>query len=186
MLPDARRAPAARRRWRRELRAALVGPGRPTTGRAPTTCIPTARRNTSTGWCCESSPYLLQHAHNPVNWYAWGDEAFDDARRLGRPVFLSVGYSTCHWCHVMEEESFESEEIAAFLNAHYIPVKVDREERPDVDAIYMSAVQALTGLGRLAHERLADPRPGALLRRHLFSAPRRRPRGALRLSHRPA
>jgi uncharacterized protein YyaL (SSP411 family) len=95
----------------------------------------------------ESSPYLLQHAHNPVNWYAWGDEAFQDARRLGRPVFLSVGYSTCHWCHVMEEESFESEEIAAVLNAHYIPIKVDREERPDVDAIYMSAVQALTGSG---------------------------------------
>jgi uncharacterized protein len=95
----------------------------------------------------ESSPYLLQHAHNPVNWYAWGDAAFADARRLGRPVFLSVGYSTCHWCHVMEEESFESEEIAAFLNAHYIPIKVDREERPDVDAIYMSAVQALTGSG---------------------------------------
>jgi uncharacterized protein YyaL (SSP411 family) len=95
----------------------------------------------------ESSPYLLQHAHNPVNWYAWGDEAFEDARRLGRPVFLSVGYSTCHWCHVMEEESFESEEIAAVLNDLYIPVKVDREERPDVDAIYMSAVQALTGSG---------------------------------------
>ena len=95
----------------------------------------------------ESSPYLLQHAHNPVNWYAWGDEAFEDARRLGRPVFLSVGYSTCHWCHVMEEESFEDEEIAAFLNEHYISIKVDREERPDVDAIYMSAVQALTGSG---------------------------------------
>ncbi len=95
----------------------------------------------------ESSPYLLQHAHNPVNWYPWGDEAFEDARRLGRPVFLSVGYSTCHWCHVMEEESFESEEIAAVLNDLYIPIKVDREERPDVDAIYMSAVQALTGSG---------------------------------------
>ena len=95
----------------------------------------------------ETSPYLLQHAHNPVNWYPWGDEAFADARRLGRPVFLSVGYSTCHWCHVMEGESFEDEEIAAFMNDNYIPVKVDREERPDVDAIYMSAVQALTGQG---------------------------------------
>ena len=95
----------------------------------------------------ETSPYLLQHAHNPVNWYPWGDEAFADARRLGRPVFLSIGYSTCHWCHVMEGESFEDEEIAAFLNQHYIPIKVDREERPDVDAIYMSAVQALTGSG---------------------------------------
>ncbi|MFN2427948.1 MAG: thioredoxin domain-containing protein [Candidatus Binatia bacterium] len=94
-----------------------------------------------------SSPYLLQHAHNPVNWYPWGDEAFDRASKLGRPVLLSVGYSTCHWCHVMEEESFEDEEIARFLNEHYIAIKVDREERPDVDAIYMSAVQALTGGG---------------------------------------
>ncbi len=95
----------------------------------------------------ESSPYLLQHAHNPVNWYPWGEEAFETARRLGRPVLLSVGYSTCHWCHVMEEESFEDVEIARYLNEHYIAIKVDREERPDVDAIYMSAVQALTGGG---------------------------------------
>jgi uncharacterized protein len=95
----------------------------------------------------ETSPYLLQHAHNPVSWWPWGDEAFAEARRLGRPVFLSVGYSTCHWCHVMEGESFEDEEIAGFLNAHYVCIKVDREERPDVDAIYMSAVQALTGSG---------------------------------------
>ncbi len=95
----------------------------------------------------ETSPYLLQHAHNPVNWYPWGDEAFADARRLGRPVFLSIGYSTCHWCHVMEEESFEDEEIATFINMHYVAIKVDREERPDVDAVYMSAVQQLTGSG---------------------------------------
>jgi uncharacterized protein YyaL (SSP411 family) len=95
----------------------------------------------------ESSPYLQQHAHNPVNWYPWGDEAFETARRLGRPVLLSVGYSTCHWCHVMEEESFEDVEIARFLNEHYIAIKVDREERPDIDAIYMSAVQTLTGGG---------------------------------------
>jgi uncharacterized protein YyaL (SSP411 family) len=95
----------------------------------------------------ESSPYLLQHAHNPVNWYPWGDEAFADAMRLGRPVLLSIGYSTCHWCHVMEEESFEDEEIATYLNANYITIKVDREERPDLDAIYMSAVQMLTGRG---------------------------------------
>ncbi|TFG93975.1 MAG: thioredoxin domain-containing protein, partial [Myxococcales bacterium] len=94
-----------------------------------------------------SSPYLLQHAHNPVNWYPWGDEAFDTARRLGRPVLLSVGYSTCHWCHVMEEESFDDEEIARYINENYVIVKVDREERPDIDAIYMSAVQALTGSG---------------------------------------
>jgi hypothetical protein len=95
----------------------------------------------------ESSPYLLQHAHNPVDWYPWGDEAFAVARRLGRPVLLSIGYSTCHWCHVMERESFEDEEIAAYLNAHYVAIKVDREERPDVDAVYMTAVQALTGHG---------------------------------------
>jgi len=95
----------------------------------------------------ESSPYLLQHAHNPVNWHAWGDEAFAEARLLGRPVFLSIGYSTCHWCHVMEEESFEDETIAGFLNAHYVAIKVDREERPDVDAVYMRAAQQLSGSG---------------------------------------
>jgi uncharacterized protein YyaL (SSP411 family) len=95
----------------------------------------------------ESSPYLLQHAHNPVDWYPWGDEAFEAARRLGRPVLLSVGYSTCHWCHVMEEESFDDEEIARTLNENYVVVKVDREERPDVDAIYMNAVQMMTGRG---------------------------------------
>jgi uncharacterized protein len=95
----------------------------------------------------ETSPYLLQHAHNPVDWYPWGEEAFATAKALGRPVFLSVGYSTCHWCHVMEEESFEDEEIAAYLNDHYVAIKVDREERPDVDAVYMTAVQMLTGSG---------------------------------------
>ena len=95
----------------------------------------------------ESSPYLQQHAHNPVDWHPWGDEAFEKAKRLGRPVFLSIGYSTCHWCHVMEEESFEDEEIAAALNSKYVAIKVDREERPDVDSVYMSAVQALTGRG---------------------------------------
>jgi len=95
----------------------------------------------------ESSPYLLQHAHNPVNWYPWGDEAFDRARAEGKPVLLSVGYATCHWCHVMEEESFEDEEIAALMNEHYIAIKVDREQRPDVDAVYMAAVNRLTGRG---------------------------------------
>jgi len=91
----------------------------------------------------QSSPYLLQHAHNPVNWYPWGDEAFSTAARLNRPIFLSVGYSTCHWCHVMEEESFEDLEIATFINENYIAIKVDREERPDIDAIYMAALHAL-------------------------------------------
>src|SRR5205085_7907867 len=95
----------------------------------------------------ETSPYLRQHAHNPVNWYPWGDEAFATAKRLDRPVLLSVGYSTCHWCHVMEEESFEDEEIARFLNEHYVAIKVDREQRPDLDSIYMTAVVAATGSG---------------------------------------
>ncbi len=95
----------------------------------------------------ESSPYLVQHAHNPVNWYPWGDEAFETAKRLGRPVLLSIGYSTCHWCHVMERESFEDKEIAAYMNANYIAIKVDREERPDLDAIYMAAVNELAGQG---------------------------------------
>ncbi len=95
----------------------------------------------------ETSPYLLQHAHNPVDWWPWGDAAFAEAKRAGKPVFLSIGYSTCHWCHVMEEESFEDVQIAALMNARYVCIKVDREERPDVDAVYMTAVQALTGHG---------------------------------------
>jgi uncharacterized protein YyaL (SSP411 family) len=95
----------------------------------------------------ESSPYLLQHSHNPVDWYPWGDEAFAAAKREDKPVFLSIGYSTCHWCHVMERESFENEDLAKYLNAHFVAVKVDREERPDVDAVYMAAVQAMTGQG---------------------------------------
>src|SRR2546430_1800930 len=99
----------------------------------------------------ETSPYLLQHAHNPVDWRPWGDEAFATARREGRPVLLSIGYSTCHWCHVMEEESYEDLEIAEFLNAHFVAIKVDREERPDVDAVYLEAVQAVTGAVAGAH-----------------------------------
>jgi uncharacterized protein YyaL (SSP411 family) len=95
----------------------------------------------------EKSPYLLQHAHNPVDWFAWGEEAFEKARVENRPIFLSIGYSTCHWCHVMERESFEDEKVAAFLNPHFVSIKVDREERPDVDKIYMTFVQATTGSG---------------------------------------
>jgi len=94
-----------------------------------------------------SSPYLLQHAENPVEWYPWGEEAFERARREQKPIFLSVGYSTCHWCHVMAHESFENEEIAALMNRDFINVKVDREERPDVDRMYMAYVQGLTGSG---------------------------------------
>src|SRR5215510_9551604 len=93
----------------------------------------------------EKSPYLLQHANNPVDWYAWGAEAFERARSENKPVFLSVGYSTCHWCHVMERESFENHTIARILNDSFVSIKVDREERPDVDSIYMLFVQATTG-----------------------------------------
>lgn len=95
----------------------------------------------------EKSPYLLQHADNPVDWYPWGDEAFTKAKKEDKPIFLSIGYYTCHWCHVMEHESFENEEVAAILNEHFVSIKVDREERPDVDEIYMTAVQAMTRHG---------------------------------------
>lgn len=95
----------------------------------------------------EKSPYLLQHAENPVNWYSWGEEAFQKAKREDKPIFLSIGYATCHWCHVMAHESFENKEVARLLNKHYIAIKVDREERPDVDKIYMSVCQSLTGRG---------------------------------------
>ncbi len=95
----------------------------------------------------ETSPYLLQHKDNPVDWYAWGDEAFERAREEDKPVLLSIGYSSCHWCHVMEHESFSSERIAAIMNRHFVNIKVDREERPDVDAIYMTALQMMTGQG---------------------------------------
>jgi uncharacterized protein YyaL (SSP411 family) len=95
----------------------------------------------------ERSPYLLQHAGNPVDWYPWGDEAFEKARRENKPIFLSIGYSTCHWCHVMEHESFESQDVAEALNAGFVSIKVDREERPDVDRVYMAFVQSTTGSG---------------------------------------
>jgi len=95
----------------------------------------------------EKSPYLLQHSHNPVDWYPWGDEAFALARRQDKPILLSIGYSTCHWCHVMERECFENPAIADLMNRRLVCIKVDREERPDVDHLYMGAVQALTGQG---------------------------------------
>src|SRR5215218_1049001 len=95
----------------------------------------------------ETSPYLLQHAHNPVDWYPWGEEAFEKARRENKPVLLSIGYSACHWCHVMAHESFENEDIAQLMNEHFINIKVDREERPDLDQIYMNAVQMMTHHG---------------------------------------
>ncbi|HEX3101901.1 MAG TPA: DUF255 domain-containing protein, partial [Pyrinomonadaceae bacterium] len=95
----------------------------------------------------ETSPYLLQHAHNPVDWYAWGEEAFEQAKAEDKPVLVSIGYSACHWCHVMEHESFEDESVAAIQNEHFINIKVDMEERPDVDQIYMNFVQMTTGRG---------------------------------------
>ncbi|MBK8041975.1 MAG: thioredoxin domain-containing protein [Haliscomenobacter sp.] len=95
----------------------------------------------------ESSPYLRQHAANPVDWYAWGEEALGKARRENKPVLVSIGYSTCHWCHVMERESFEDPEVAALMNHYFINIKIDREERPDLDQLYMDACQALTGTG---------------------------------------
>ncbi|HPZ82072.1 MAG TPA: thioredoxin domain-containing protein [Thermogutta sp.] len=95
----------------------------------------------------EKSPYLRQHANNPVDWYPWGEEAFRRAKELDRPIFLSIGYSACHWCHVMEKESFADPEVAAVLNQHFVSIKVDREEHPAVDAQYMEAVQIITGQG---------------------------------------
>jgi Highly conserved protein containing a thioredoxin domain len=95
----------------------------------------------------EASPYLLQHAANPVDWYPWGEAAFERARELDRPVFLSIGYATCHWCHVMEHESFEDAAVARLLNEAFVAVKVDREERPDLDHLYMAVTQGLTGSG---------------------------------------
>src|SRR4028119_2465870 len=91
----------------------------------------------------ETSPYLLQHAYNPVNWYPWGEEALKKAQAEDKPIIVSIGYSACHWCHVMERESFEHEQIAQIMNEHFVSIKVDREERPDVDAIYMDAIQAM-------------------------------------------
>ena len=95
----------------------------------------------------ETSPYLLQHAGNPVDWYPWGEEALGRARTQDKPILLSIGYSACHWCHVMAHESFENNEIASLMNENFINIKVDRDERPDIDSIYMGAVQALTGSG---------------------------------------
>src|SRR5215212_8568582 len=95
----------------------------------------------------ETSPYLLQHKDNPVAWQPWGERALAEARERDVPLLVSIGYSACHWCHVMERESFEDPEVAAYMNEHFVPIKVDREERPDVDAIYMEACQAMTGQG---------------------------------------
>ena len=118
----------------------------------------------------EKSPYLLQHAHNPVDWYRVGAEAFEKARAEDKPIFLSIGYSTCHWCHVMERESFENEEVAEVLNRYFVPIKVDREERPDVDRIYMSVRAGHHGRRRMADVRVAHAGLEAVLRRNVFPA----------------
>jgi uncharacterized protein len=105
----------------------------------------------------ELSPYLLQHAHNPVDWYAWGDEPFEKAKQENKPVIVSIGYAACHWCHVMERESFEDATVAAYMNEHFVCIKVDREEHPDVDHLYMDAVQAISGSGGWPLNAFATP-----------------------------
>ena len=109
--------------------------------------LPDGRPKFTNRLILEDSPYLLQHAHNPVNWFAWSDQAFESAKKENKPIFLSIGYSTCHWCHVMERESFDNPKIADFLNEHFICIKVDRERRPEVDAIYMTAIMMISGHG---------------------------------------
>ena len=121
-----------------------------------------------------TSPYLLQHKDNPVDWQEWGDEAFAEARERKVPVLLSVGYAACHWCHVMAHESFEDDATAALMNEHFVNIKVDREERPDVDAVYMEAVQAMTGHGGWPMTAFLTPDRRALLRRHVLPAHDRR------------
>ena len=117
----------------------------------------------------ESSPYLLQHANNPVDWYPWGEEALGKAKAEDKPIFLSIGYSACHWCHVMEHESFEDERIAALMNELFVNIKVDREERPDLDSIYMDAVVAISGHGGWPMSVFLTPDGSAVLWRHLLS-----------------
>ena len=131
----------------------IVGcnPAEPKTAAPPSTApepgVISVGRKYTNRLVASKSPYLLQHAQNPVDWYPWGEAAFAKARQENKPIFLSVGYSTCHWCHVMERESFENEAIAKIMNEHFICIKVDREERPDVDRVYMKFVQATTGGG---------------------------------------
>ena len=119
-----------------------------------------------------TSPYLLQHKDNPVDWYEWGDEAFAEARRRDVPILLSVGYAACHWCHVMAHESFEDAATAEAMNGGFVNVKVDREERPDVDAVYMDYVHRPDRTGRLADDGVRHPRGEAVLCRHLLPASR--------------
>ena len=117
----------------------------------------------------ETSPYLLQHKDNPVHWWAWGPDALAEAKRTGKPILLSVGYAACHWCHVMAHESFEDEATAAVMNELFVPIKVDREERPDIDAIYMGALHALGEQGGWPLTMFLDPEREAGVGRHVFS-----------------
>src|SRR5688500_4125540 len=118
----------------------------------------------------ETSPYLLQHQHNPVDWYPWGEEAFEASRKQDKPIFLSVGYSTCYWCHVMERQSFENPAVAKEMNDRFINIKVDREERPDVDQLYMTAVQVLTRHGGWPMSVWLDRKSTRLNSSHLVSS----------------
>ncbi|MEJ7660944.1 MAG: thioredoxin domain-containing protein [Hymenobacter sp.] len=118
----------------------------------------------------ETSPYLLQHAHNPVDWFPWGPEALARAQAEQKPIIVSIGYAACHWCHVMERESFENEQVARVMNEHFVCIKVDREERPDVDQIYMDAVQAMGVQGGWPLNVMLTPDSKAVLRRHVFPA----------------
>ena len=117
----------------------------------------------------QTSPYLLQHADNPVDWYPWSEEAFSKARAEDKPVFLSIGYRNCHWCHVMAHECFEDLEIADILNKYYVSITVDKEERPDIDSIYMAVCQAFTGSGGWPTSIFYDSRAETVFRGHLFS-----------------
>ncbi|HFC46484.1 MAG TPA: thioredoxin domain-containing protein [Dissulfuribacter thermophilus] len=118
----------------------------------------------------EKSPYLRQHAQNPVDWYPWSSEAFRTAHALDRPLFISIGYSSCHWCHVMERECFEDEEVASYLNQNFVSIKVDREELPQVDHAYMSVCQALTGQGGWPLTIFATPNKEPFLLAHTFQS----------------
>ncbi|WP_269851563.1 thioredoxin domain-containing protein [Methanosarcina horonobensis] len=117
----------------------------------------------------KKSPYLLQHAYNPVDWYSWGKEAFEKARTENKPVFLSIGYSTCHWCHVMAHESFEDEEVAELMNDAFVSIKVDREERPDIDNIYMTVCQIILGRGGWPLNIIMTPGKKPFFCRHLHT-----------------
>ncbi len=133
----------------------------------------TEKRNTNhkkNHLATETSPYLLQHADNPVNWYPWVEEALRKAKKEDKPIFLSIGYSACHWCQVMEHESFEDEGTARLMKELYVCIKVDREERPDLNQIYMNFVQQTTGWWGMASERVPDVRPGTFFWRYIFSA----------------